>query len=334
MARALSVLLVFGLILAGAIAFLRLPEAPEPVAPPAVTQVVPAPAPPVALAPSPPAETDPGPPPSVARTPRFDVVRVEPDGSTMVAGVAEPGAEVSVIVDDVVVGTLRADRSGGFAGFVTLPAGNPVQRLDLSAQSADGEVLRSAEPVLVAGRAADEPEAGLPVVALARAEGIDLLQQPEREPGGGVTLDLVSYDEGEVLVVSGRGNVLRLVRLYANATFVAETMVREDGSWQIAVNAALEPGSHTLRVDEIDAAGLVTSRIEAPFLREAPAAVALGPGQMVVERGQTLWRIAQSVYGSGRRFTVIYEANADRIRDPDLIFPGQILTIPEAVARP
>ena len=337
MTRVLTVLLVLALVAAAAIALLRQPEPQVAIAPPAaqpaVEPMAPSAAPPLPAVDAPPAETDPGPPPSTQRTPRFDVVRVEPDGSTMLAGVAEPGSTVSVIVDGTVVGTVETDRTGAFAGFVQLPQGEGVRRLDLSAQRGDGPAQRSTEPVLVAG-SDDAPEPEPPTVAIARAGGVDLLQDPARDSAGQVTVDLVSYGEGETLAVSGRGNVLRLVRLYANATFVAETMVREDGTWEIAATTALPPGSHTLRVDEIDAGGTVTSRIEAPFVREDPDAVALQPGEMRVEPGQSLWQIAQSVYGSGLRFTVIYEANTDRIRDPNLIFPGQILTIPAASTRP
>lgn len=335
MSRALVVLLVVTLALAGAIAMLRQTEAPPPAE---IAVVPPDPAPPLPPAAAPPAQTDPGPAPSADQAPRFDVVRVDPQGGTMLAGVAEPGAEVSVEADGIVVGTLRADRTGAFAGFVQLPPGDDavrgVQRLDLAARRGDGPVRRSAEPVLVGTRSDDAPEPAAPTVAIARAGGVDLLQQPGRDEADGVTLDIASYDDSDTLVVSGRGNVLRLVRLYANATFVAETMVREDGTWEIAVASALPPGEHTLRVDEIATDGRVTSRVESPFRRTDPDGMALRPGEVIVERGQTLWQIAQAAYGNGLRFTVIYEANTDRIADPDLIFPGQILTVPAASTRP
>ena len=50
----------------------------------------------------------------------------------------------------------------------------------------------------------------------------------------------------------------------------------------------------------------------------------------VVVRGDSLWRISRSTYGHGIRYSVIYNANRDQIRDPDLIYPGQIFVLPTA----
>ena len=48
----------------------------------------------------------------------------------------------------------------------------------------------------------------------------------------------------------------------------------------------------------------------------------------VVSRGDSLWRISRLAYGEGTRYVVVYRANQDRIRDPNLILPGQILILP------
>jgi hypothetical protein len=50
----------------------------------------------------------------------------------------------------------------------------------------------------------------------------------------------------------------------------------------------------------------------------------------VVIRGDNLWQISRTTYGRGIRYTVIYKANRDQIRDPDLIYPGQIFVLPKA----
>lgn len=49
----------------------------------------------------------------------------------------------------------------------------------------------------------------------------------------------------------------------------------------------------------------------------------------VVEKGDTLWAIATATYGRGSRYPEIFEANKPMLTDPDLIFPGQVLRIPQ-----
>jgi LysM repeat protein len=48
-----------------------------------------------------------------------------------------------------------------------------------------------------------------------------------------------------------------------------------------------------------------------------------------VVKGDCLWNIAKSFYGKGSEYTKIYNANKDIIKNPSLIYPGQVLTIPK-----
>jgi nucleoid-associated protein YgaU len=86
-------------------------------------------------------------------------------------------------------------------------------------------------------------------------------------------------------------------------------------------------------------ASTVPSSPTGPGQRSAAAdgAVVLAdPGQVVVPevntaivaRGDNLWRISKRVYGQGLRYTVIYGANTPQIRNPDLIYPGQVFVLP------
>ncbi len=47
-----------------------------------------------------------------------------------------------------------------------------------------------------------------------------------------------------------------------------------------------------------------------------------------VRYGDNLWTIARVNYGDGAKWVIIYDANRTIIRDPNLIFPGQVLTLP------
>lgn len=49
-----------------------------------------------------------------------------------------------------------------------------------------------------------------------------------------------------------------------------------------------------------------------------------------VKKGDCLWNIAKKFYGKGSKYTVIYNANKSKIKNPNLIYPGQVLTIPAA----
>uniref|UniRef100_UPI0025F55AA4 Ig-like domain-containing protein n=1 Tax=Planktotalea sp. TaxID=2029877 RepID=UPI0025F55AA4 len=69
---------------------------------------------------------------SAPKTPSFDVVRVDGDGSAMIAGTAEAGSTVSIQVDDDVVAQVKADAGGKFASFVTLPDSTDTRVLTLS----------------------------------------------------------------------------------------------------------------------------------------------------------------------------------------------------------
>jgi nucleoid-associated protein YgaU len=60
-------------------------------------------------------------------------------------------------------------------------------------------------------------------------------------------------------------------------------------------------------------------------------AVVAAPVTITVQPGFTLWGIAKQNFGKGILYVQVYEANRDRIRDPDLIYPGQVFALPVAV---
>ena len=74
----------------------------------------------------------------------------------------------------------------------------------------------------------------------------------------------------------------------------------------------------------------VEAPVEAPVAEEAqPAETADEDNTYTVEAGDTLWAIAEKVYGSGGKYMKIFEANTDLLKNPDQIFPGQKLKIPD-----
>ena len=140
------------------------------------------------------------------------------------------------------------------------------------------------------------------------------------------------------MILAGRAAPDRFVRVYIDNSEVVTAAVDKDGQWRTDL-PDVDRGVYTLRVDEIDARGRVTSRAETPFQREEPAEIAAanpvrpgltGPARVTVQPGNTLWGIAKANYGEGILYVRVFDANRGRIRDPDLIYPGQVFEVPLA----
>jgi LysM repeat protein/outer membrane biosynthesis protein TonB len=82
--------------------------------------------------------------------PSFDVVRIEKDGSALIAGKAAPDSAVSVLIGADVVTTVAADRSGGFAALFTLAPSDQPRLIMLRMRLADGREFMSQDQVIVA----------------------------------------------------------------------------------------------------------------------------------------------------------------------------------------
>ena len=71
------------------------------------------------------------------------------------------------------------------------------------------------------------------------------------------------------------------------------------------------------------------ARLELPFDRVVVAPGTKDSRRLIVVRGDNLWNIARAHYGVGFHHTVIYGANKEQIRNPDLIYPGQVFSLPK-----
>lgn len=147
--------------------------------------------------------------------------------------------------------------------------------------------------------------------------------------GGNIALsvDVVDYDENGNLGLSGRANANSDILVYLDNGLLAVTPAGPDGVWRMMVERPVEPGLYSLRVDEM-AGGMIIARLEIPFERADLKEIESGTLLVVVQPGNSLWRLARRTLGEGTRYTVIYQANRDRIGDPDLIYPGQVFEVP------
>jgi nucleoid-associated protein YgaU len=356
---------------------------------------------------------------AAADAPTFDTVRIEADGTALIAGHSLPGAVIQILLGNEVVAETVADGGGNFVAFLNVPPGSEPRVLSLVARVGEAEiasaqtiivapvdepvVVAAAEPAQVetapavepaatpvttetaqpassepttaeaaavetaptqttpetaaveaaateaapetAAEPAQTPEAPAaetaPPVLLADESGVKVIQsggQADPEVAEAVALDTITYDSDGNVVLAGRAQANDSVQIYLDNTSIASASVSPEGDWQTTL-PEVESGIYTLRVDEVSQDGQIVSRIETPFKREEAEKVAevlqeetANPDFQVamrtVQPGNTLWAIARERFGKGIMYVLVFEANRDRIRNPDLIYPGQVFVLP------
>ncbi|WP_370674541.1 LysM peptidoglycan-binding domain-containing protein [Pleomorphomonas sp. PLEO] len=174
--------------------------------------------------------------------------------------------------------------------------------------------------------------------------------EPAAVPARVVTIDAVELENGKRFYAAGSAESGAVIRLYVDDKSIGDTKA-DKGRWLYQGEVQLAPGKHIVRIDQIGANGAVLARAEVPFqiaedgLTAPTLASGVGsaqagagssgeakpaePATLIIRRGDNLWVIAKRLYGKGIRYSTIYQANTDQIRNPDLIYPGQVFVVPE-----
>ncbi len=265
--------------------------------------------------------------------PSFDVVRVSASCTAVIAGRGPVAATMVVATPERELGRVQADARGEWVLVPDLPLESGTRELKLTALIEGKPPVVSPDTVVVVVPQCTQDDHGRQAVAvLTPLEGASrLMQVPSADMLGskGLSLDAVDYDEAGGVSLSGRAEPGATVQVYLNNKPVATATADAKGRWRVQLTEKVDPGVYTLRADQVREAGKVMARVELPFSRAAPEDIRIEAGQVIVQPGNNLWQIARGSYGRGAFFTVIYEANKGQIRDPDLIYPGQIFKLPK-----
>ncbi len=261
--------------------------------------------------------------------PSFDVVRITAEGNAVIAGRAMPGVTVEILDGDLSLGTAKSDANGEWVFVPSLPLLPGNRQLSLMAHNADGTEIQSDQVVMVV---VPEPESDDEILAVATSRDnstpSEVLQMPSGSTQLVLAIEAVDYDDDGEFRMSGVATPNSLVNVYLDNTYIGTAEADSDGRWQLIPETRVQTGIYRLRADQVDDKGNVLERVTMPFMRDE-VNPDIDPGKSyVVQPGNSLWRIAKRAYGEGMEFTVIYEANVDQIGDPDLIYPGQIFSLP------
>lgn len=247
-----------------------------------------------------------------------------------------------------------------------------VETVDTTNQQSDQqtdqtETIGTQAVATTSSQAADAKESDVeiaqqPTVFVADTTGVKVIQSAEEIAPTQVVMDAISYSDDGSIILSGRAEQGATINLYLDNQLALSTAADDKGFWRIDGNA-IPAGVYTLRLDQVDQDGKVSSRFETPFKREDRAAIVAAAQQtaeqtntvvsqetndqttqadvveqaptpeitaVTVQPGNTLWGISRARYGQGILYVRVFEANRDKIRNPDLIYPGQVFVLPSA----
>lgn len=263
------------------------------------------------------------------------------------AGAAAEPSETEVAAAPVTAGQSGESETPGAAeGDAMMSAEGAEPPMVGDEQPASG--ARPSEPTEMAAAApADEEAASAPEGhgvsgGAPAAEGPPAIAPPAPEVG----VAAVEAETNGALYIAGTATTSEPVRVYVDDEFIGEATPTEGGTWLLETTREMAPAEYTIRADQVDSGGGVIARAEVPFEREievaslkttgesveagtgAVAGRVAPPETVIIKRGDNLWRISRKLYGYGIRYSTIYQANRDQIRNPDLIYPGQVFVLP------
>ncbi len=253
---------------------------------------------------------------------RADVI--DPATAEVVARAAVPftrseGERVAAVADNATTIEQPAETAGS-AGSASAQTEAEAPSAESSSGQAQTETMADARPeadssTAMADTSPGTGEAGKGEAKMAEAEqpaGPAATETASAEPSAepAMTEQSESGDTATAEVETPAGAT-------AGATAEASTPAAETAEGSAGGEEQVASAPETSAPPEVSEDITVTGK-----LRQTNSSV-------IIRRGDTLWHISRRVYGEGTRYTTIYLANQDQIKDPDMIWPGQIFELPE-----
>ena len=268
----------------------------------------------------------------------IDVFRVDEFGNIISAGKVSREAKIEILADNKkIIGADKTEADGSFVIFGKVQSTGLVQTVKIRGLIEDkGEekIVDSADLFFVLPQVEKSNEKEVNKIEkkplIVRDDGNDLkiLAPIQVSSVDSITLDTISYTQDSSTELAGRARLDNTIRIYLNNKLESEVKVNESGAWKTTLSD-IQAGVYTLRLDELNDNGIVEGRLELPFKKEDEALIqAMGEGSITVQPGNSLWRIARKYYGKGIQYVEIFERNSHLIKDPDLIYPGQVFSLP------
>ena len=255
--------------------------------------------------------------------PTFDIVRIEQDGTLVIAGRWLAHQNISILINDKIYATERTDSNGEFVYAPTRVFEPGNYTISLLGTEPD---VKSEENVFVY---ISEHGYKNSVSLLITNDGSTLLQSPTMLVDGDLSVSKIDYLDTGRIVVTGDALPRLRVSLALNDKYLGFARVSDHKHFGLGADVGqLKSGdTYTLTIRLHDADGRTIAQVGHTFVM--PEMTGDDNTYYTVRKGDCLWIIARNFLRRGVLFSIIAERN--NIENPDLIFPKQLLQIPTKI---
>ena len=277
--------------------------------------------------------------------PEIDIIKVSPDGSFVIAGKGQPNSNINILNKGDLIDSSIVDSDGNWVvvSKENLKTGDNLISID---QINKNGLVHRHEQLFITK--IDEHKKDQPLVISVpnkNGENISIIQQPsEKQKIYKVENELgiqkkvksnkkifnvktIFFNENGFVSIKGKVNFGKKIEIYINKK-IMETIKIENSKWQYNSDKIIDFGLHDLLVVLKSDKDKILDKITLPFMRVEMPYNDVPENFILIKPGDMLWTIAYRLYGDPFKYIQIFEENKDQITNPDLIFPGQLFSIP------
>ena len=253
---------------------------------------------------------------------KFDIVRLDPKGNLIIAGKTIPDAEVQIFDGNEELSTVISDSHGDWVWVSDIQIEDGLKRFHLKSVDKSGTEHNSIENVIVNFEKDNVDNHKIFKVSEDSQKGVKVLNEKEIM---GIAIDSVEHFNNGNLRIRGRSLPLSKVKIFLSENIPSETFANRNGFWEINLKN-IKLGSYDLKIELISLNNVIS--LETSIFNGLINSELLQKKKIIVEDGNSLWRIARKTLGGGVLYAEIYKHNRKKIKDPNLIYPGQVFNIP------
>ena len=257
----------------------------------------------------------------------FDIVRISKNGDIVMAGKSEPNEVIELLDGEEIIAEVVSDENGEWIWISEIPTQDGIKKFKLQYKNNLNTASISDETVIVL---VDREASSVPKVVRvfnSDVESVDMLNLEKINDA--ITLDVLSYSPPGLIILSGRTNSNTEIEIFNASESLGKAKSNEDGIWKFIIKKNDYSNEEISLKTKINGETLILTYDHADIQRRFNKTnFQFYDDRITVEQGNSLWRIARKTLGGGIYYTEIYKNNLAKIKNPNLIYPGQVFNIP------